>query len=250
MDWRAPRGARQFTAPTHARARGIRSCRRSADPKSREEPPAIDFSVDVESEFKRGLEFGEKEIRARFSPARVSDADRGLPIADALVATSAQVFVASAALAVGWRPSWLVAVGPSALARRGVAYLPAALAHGAKLAACWTLGGLAGKAYERKAFDGTFEEAMKRTVQGGCFASALVILLAQFSMSARFAAEGLGEPVLGNSPEGDAILIRGIAELFVDIASEAVALVSWRAIRWNTSPLDPASLLPDDEDED
>ena len=51
----------------------------------------IDFTVDVEAEFKRGLEYGRTEIRGRFTPDAVSTVDRGLPIADAMVATSARI---------------------------------------------------------------------------------------------------------------------------------------------------------------
>jgi len=211
----------------------------------------IDFTVDVEAEFKRGLEYGRTEIRGRFTPDAVSTVDRGLPIADAMVATSAQVFVAACALAAGSRPSWLI---PSTLGGlvpnwRGLPYLVPAIGHGTKLATVWLVGALAGKAYQRRAFDGSFKEAMKRTTQAGCFAVGLLIVVTQFEVAHKFDVAGLGEPLLGSSREGDLILNGALSELLVDIASEAAALLAWRAIRWNTSPTDPATLLEEKEEE-
>jgi len=211
----------------------------------------IDFTVDVEAEFKRGLEYGRTEIRGRFTPDAVSTVDRGLPIADAMVATSAQVFVAACALAAGSRPSWLI---PSTLGGlvpnwRGLPYLVPAIGHGTKLATVWLVGALAGKAYQRRAFDGSFKEAMKRTTQAGCFAVGLLIVVTQFEVAHKFDVAGLGEPLLGGSREGDLILNGALSELLVDIASEAAALLAWRAIRWNTSPTDPATLLEEKEEE-
>jgi len=211
----------------------------------------IDFTVDVEAEFKRGLEYGRTEIRGRFTPDAVSTVDRGLPIADAMVATSAQVFVAACALAAGSRPSWLI---PSTLGGlvpnwRGLPYLVPAIGHGTKLATVWLVGALAGKAYQRRAFDGSFKEAMKRTTQAGCFAVGLLIVVTQFEVAHKFDVAGLGEPLLGSSREGDLILNGALSELLVDIASEAAALLAWRASRWNTSPTDPATLLEEKEEE-
>lgn len=211
----------------------------------------IDFTVDVEAEFKRGLEYGRTEIRGRFTPDAVSTVDRGLPIADAMVATSAQVFVAACALAAGSRPSWLI---PSTLGGlvpnwRGLPYLVPAIGHGTKLATVWLVGALAGKAYQRRAFDGSFKEAMKRTTQAGCFAVGLLIVVTQFEVAHKFDVAGLGEPLLGGSREGDLILNGALSELLVDIGSEATALLAWRAIRWNTSPTDPATLLEEKEEE-
>ena len=211
----------------------------------------IDFTVDFEAEFKRGLEYGRTEIRGRFTPDAVSTVDRGLPIADAMVATSAQVFVAACALAAGSRPSWLI---PSTLGGlvpnwRGLPYLVPAVGHGTKLATVWLVGALAGKAYQRRAFDGSFKEAMKRTTQAGCFAVGLLIVVTQFEVAHKFDVAGLGEPLLGGSREGDLILNGALSELLVDIASEATALLAWRAIRWNTSPTDPATLLEEKEEE-
>lgn len=206
----------------------------------------VDLSVDVEAEFKRGLAFGIEEIRPRFTPSAISSADRGLPIADALVATSAQVFVAALALSTGTpRPSWLVPFGPS---WRGAAYVLPAIAHGAKLASLWVCGALAARAYERDAFDGSLGEAVRRTLRGGCFATGLLLLVTQSEVAAEFAVKGLGDPVMNASREGDAILYRATSELVVDVVSEATAIVGWRMIRWNTSPTDPETMFREEEE--
>ena len=206
----------------------------------------VDLSVDVEAEFKRGLAFGIEEIRPRFTPSAISSADRGLPIADALVATSAQVFVAALALSTGTpRPSWLVPFGPS---WRGAAYVLPAIAHGAKLASLWVCGALAARAYERDAFDGSLGEAVRRTLRGGCFATGLLLLVTQSEVAAEFAVKDLGDPVMNASREGDAILYRATSELVVDVVSEATAIVGWRMIRWNTSPTDPETMLREEEE--
>ena len=262
---RSPRVASSAAAASAAsRHRGKRSsiARRasSSDDASRDDVDAsktssktsktsetfVDLSVDVEAEFKRGLAFGIEEIRPRFTPSAISSADRGLPIADALVATSAQVFVAALALSAGTpRPSWLVPFGPS---WRGAAYVLPAIAHGAKLASLWVCGALAARAYERDAFDGSLGEAVRRTLRGGCFATGLLLLVTQSEVAAEFAVKDLGDPVMNASREGDAILYRATSELVVDVVSEATAIVGWRMIRWNTSPTDPETILREDEE--
>jgi len=77
----------------------------------------------------------------------------------------------------------------------------------------------------------------------------LLIVVTQFEVAHKFDVAGLGEPLLGGSREGDLILNGALSELLVDIASEAAALLAWRAIRWNTSPTDPATLLEEKEEE-
>ena len=263
---RSPRVASSSAAAASAasRHRGKRSsiARRasSSDDASRDDVDAsktssktsktsetfVDLSVDVEAEFKRGLAFGIEEIRPRFTPSAISSADRGLPIADALVATSAQVFVAALALSAGTpRPSWLVPFGPS---WRGAAYVLPAIAHGAKLASLWVCGALAARAYERDAFDGSLGEAVRRTLRGGCFATGLLLLVTQSEVAAEFAVKDLGDPVMNASREGDAILYRATSELVVNVVSEATAIVGWRMIRWNTSPTDPETMFREEEE--
>ncbi len=238
---------RARTAPRVARA-AVRAKAADKDPSrdtstserqlGAEKP--IDFSVDVAAEFKRGVEFGNDEIKPRFT-RRAVEHDRGLPIADALVATSAQVLVALIALAAHSRPSWLIAA-PWVPRWRNLPYLIPAVAHGSKMASVWVVGALAGKAYERAAFDGSLREAVKRTAVSGCFAIGLLIIITQVEVAGKFAELDLGDPVLGSSPQGDLILNGAVSELLVDCVSEAVALMSWRIIRWNTSPTDLDSL--------
>lgn len=142
--------------------------------------------VNLLEEFKRGVTFG-TSMKERFTSARIDD--RGLPIADALVATSVPVFVALVVLALGIpRPSWLVPSPWVPKLRGGLPFLPAALSHGAKLAFCWIPGALAARAYEEEAYDGTVEEAVSRTVKGGCFAVGLLIIITQLTLTAKFAA--------------------------------------------------------------
>lgn len=218
----------------------------SSSKSSKSSSSFVDLSVDVEAEFKRGVEFGATEIRPRFTPSAVSSADRGLPIADALVATSAQAVVAAVALATGTRPSWLsTPFGPS---WRGAAYVLPAIAHGAKLASVWVCGALAARAYERRAFDGSLGEAVGRTLRGGCFATGLLILVTQIEVGHRFAEAGLGDPVMNASREGDAIVNGAVSELVVDVVSEATAIVGWRVVRWNTSPTDPETIFVEEEE--
>ena len=151
--------------------------------------------VDLVAEFKAGMLFG-TSMKERFTAARIDD--RGLPIADALVVTSVPVLVALVVLALGIpRPSWLVPVTWVPQLRGGLPYLPTALSHGAKLAACWIPGALAARAYEQEAYDGTVKEAVTRAVKGGCFAVGLLILLTQLTLTAKFAAMGMESPQLG-----------------------------------------------------
>lgn len=102
------------------------------------------------------------------------------------------------------------------------------------MAACWIPGALAARGYEREAYDGTVEEAVTRTVKGGCFAVGLLILLTQLSLTATFAAQGMAPPQLGDSAETDLVLNGAASELIADALFEAVALIGWRVIRCKT----------------
>ena len=188
--------------------------------------------VSLIEEFKRGVMFG-TSMKERFTSARIDD--RGLPIADALVACSVPVVVTIVVLTLGIpRPSWMVPATWLPKFRGGLPYLPTALSHGAKLAACWIPGALAARAYEQEAYDGTVEEAVSRTVKGGCFATGLLILLTQFSSTFKFAAMGLEPPQLGDSYETDLVLNGAASELIADAVFEAMALIGWRIIRCKT----------------
>ena len=186
-------------------------------------------TVDLVEEFRRGVMFG-KSMKERFTQARIDD--RGLPIADALVVISTPVLVALVVLALGIpRPSWLVPSPWVPKLRGGLPYLPPALAHGSKLALCWIPGAIAARAYEEEAYDGTVQEAVSRTVKGGCFAVGLLILLTQVTLTAKFAAMGMEPPQLGYSYETDLVLNGAASELIADAFFEAIALIGWRIIR-------------------
>lgn len=199
---------------------------------------ADEQKVDLLQEFKNGVLFGET-MRKRFTEARIDD--KGLPIADALVVTTVPVFVATCVLALGVpRPSWLVPA-PWIPKWRSLPFLVPALSHGAKLSCAWIPGALAAKAFEREAYDGSVDEAVRRTVKAGCFAIGILILATQIQLSAEFAARGLPPPQLGDSPETD-LLLNGVAsELIADCAFEAVGLIAWRVVRCTTD-------IPPDEE--
>ena len=203
-----------------------------------EDADAADAPVNLVDEFKRGVAFG-TSMKERFTQARIDD--RGLPIADALVVTTVPVFVATVVLALGIpRPSWLVPA-PWVPRWRSLQYVAPALSHGAKLAACWIPGALAARAYEREAYDGTVDEAVRRTVKGGCFAVGVLVLLTQASLTLKFASMGMAPPQLGDSPETDLVLNGAASELIADAAFEAAALIAWRIVRCKSDipPDDP-----------
>jgi hypothetical protein len=161
--------AGRITSPSslrRSRAAIVASAKRDADDekdvvatKEKEKEKEEREKVNLAEEFKAGMNFG-NAIKARFTSARIDD--RGLPIADALVVTTVPVFVSIVVLALGVpRPSWLVPA-PWVPRWRSLPLLVPALSHGAKLAACWIPGALAARAYEREAYDGTVEEAVRR----------------------------------------------------------------------------------------
>ena len=93
-------------------------------------------------------------IRSRTPPTRCLQRIVSKPVVP--------VFVSIVVLALGVpRPSWLVPA-PWVPRWRSLPLLVPALSHGAKLAACWLPGALAARAYEREAYDGTVEEAVRR----------------------------------------------------------------------------------------
>ena len=192
---------------------------------------------DAKRELENGIKFG-KRMKKRFQPKKVKD--RGLPIADALVLTSATVLVALVSLSQHKAPSWLNAEYLREVPRilPNLPALVGSVVHGSKLSAVWVLGALAAEAYETEAYDADFAEAMKRTVKAGCFAVGLLILVEQNEM--RQALEHVigmpaSEYVVGENREADLLINSKTSELFVDCASCAVAMLSWRIIRWNSS---------------
>ena len=192
---------------------------------------------DAKRELEYGMRFG-KRMKKRFQPKKVKD--RGLPIADTLVLTSATVLVALVSLSQHKAPSWLNAEYLREVPRilPNLPALVGSVVHGSKLSAVWVLGALAAEAYETEAYDADFAEAMKRTVKAGCFAVGLLILVEQNEM--RQALEHVigmpaSEYVVGENREADLLINSKTSELFVDCASCAVAMLSWRIIRWNSS---------------
>ena len=192
---------------------------------------------DAKRELEYGMKFG-KRMKKRFQPKKVKD--RGLPIADALVLTSATVLVALVSLSQHKAPSWLNAEYLREVPRilPNLPALVGSVVHGSKLSAVWVLGALAAEAYETEAYDADFAEAVKRTVKAGCFAVGLLILVEQNEM--RQALEHVigmpaSEYIVGGNREADLLINSKTSELFVDCASCAVAMLSWRIIRWNSS---------------
>ena len=159
--------------------------------------------------------------------------DLGLPLADALiagvVAPVSQVFICANR---AYSPTWLVAtLPPSTTLNRAFRLFPATLSHGAVLAILWTLGCLASKNYEKEAFGGGevegYGEPLKRTLQAGSVATALLILATQADLFFEF-----GRWVQpGESGEIDFRILTAFAEGLLDVGVEAVWLVFWRVYR-------------------
>lgn len=132
-------------------------------------------------------------VLSRFTSPRIDD--RGLPLADALVAQivapSFQILWLSLARAP--RPSWLAPVVSTGqlFPGRGSLFAPT-LIHGAGLASCWIAGALAGRAFETEAFDVSDEvcpgegfrygAVISRTLQAGAFATGLLIMITQIDL--------------------------------------------------------------------
>uniref|UniRef100_A0A7S3V489 Uncharacterized protein n=1 Tax=Chaetoceros debilis TaxID=122233 RepID=A0A7S3V489_9STRA len=174
-------------------------------------------------------------IFSRFLSPKIDDA--GLPLADALfsqvVATTFQIVWLTANHAP--RPSWLNSLSADKsmlyeVSKQGSLLAPA-LIHGAGLAACWTLGALAARAYDSDAFNVSggrgYGTVIARIIQAGAFASGVLIFSTQIDLLLEF-----GRNVQpGESPETDLRLLTAIVELINDIGFEAVILSSWRIYR-------------------
>lgn len=166
-------------------------------------------------------------VTDRFLSPRIDD--RGLPIADALVAQivapSFQVFWLG--ISKSPLPSWLKV---SLWAPRGSMIAPT-LIHGAGLACCWVAGALASKSFESEAFDVSegrgYGTVLSRTVQAGAFATGLLILSTQIDLLVEF-----GRWIqLGESEVTDRRLLVAASELLLDVGFEALTLTSWRLYR-------------------
>mmetsp|Transcript_13610 Transcript_13610/g.42970 ORF Transcript_13610/g.42970 Transcript_13610/m.42970 type:complete len:226 (+) Transcript_13610:29-706(+) len=180
-----------------------------------------------------GVEFG-KTLATRFTSPRIDD--EGLVITDALAAgIVAPGLEAIVCVVTGLPlPVWATVLGP----RRLLA--PVAL-RGVTLAGCWFGGALAGRLYERAAFDfppptgssDRYAVTASRVAQSGCFAVALLIFSTQLQTLLT-----LGPVQFGDSPETDFQLLRLTDDLLRDIATEALVLAPWRLARTYLSRLD------------
>ena len=206
--------------------------------RSPEEPPeeaAPEEEGSLRDAWERGVANG-REIAARFANPRVDD--QGLVYADALVAgvvaPGLEVIVAAALGAP--LPLWAYAWGPRRLV------LPV-LTRGATEAAAWYGGACAARLYERPSFDfpppagadDRFRVTAARVLRAGCFATALLIGVAQLQLALAY---GSSPPRLGDDPATDAVLLRTLDDLLRDVATEAATLLAWRLARTNLSRLD------------
>jgi hypothetical protein len=168
---------------------------------------------------------------SRFTNPTIDDV--GLPLADALiagiVAPVSEVFVCASR---AYSPTWLVATLPPTTAlNRAFRLFPSTLSHGAVLAILWTVGCLASRNYEKEAFGagegGRYEETLKRTLQAGSVATALLIMATQADLLVEF-----GRWVQpGESGEVDFRILTGFAEGLLDVGVEAAWLLFWRIYR-------------------
>ena len=91
------------------------------------------------------------------------------------------------------------------------------------------MGSLASRNYERDAFDKNrgWEEPIKRTLQAGSVATALLIMATQADLYREY-----GRWVQpAESQEIDFRILTGFAEGFLDVAVEAAWLIFWRGYR-------------------
>jgi hypothetical protein len=230
-----------------AQARTVSGClvvRRMAIGMCSEQHPTLDDSkedskedseqaatppLSLDAEFEAGLENG-KQIIARFLRPQIDDP--GLPYADSLVCVCGSLFVASAALkGLIPQPGWLLPFLPAGVAPlRGLPYIVPAVAHGAGLATCWTLGALAAAAFESGAFTGTLGEALGRTWRAGAFATGCLILGTQMETYVSLVSRGI-DP-LAPSYEADVAALSHAFEIASDVAVQATGLTAFRVFRW------------------
>ena len=81
--------------------------------------------------------------------------------------------------------------------------------------------------------DDRFAVTAARVLRGGAFATALLVFATQLQL---YGVVGFAQ--LGDSPATDAILLRSLDDLFRDVATEALVLLSWRLARTELSRLD------------
>ncbi|KAJ1458153.1 hypothetical protein M885DRAFT_514275 [Pelagophyceae sp. CCMP2097] len=195
-----------------------------------------DGPPDIKGAWEAGLANGKALLEDRFVSPKIDD--QGLIIADFLVAGVVAPGLEAIVFTVLGLPSplWAARFG------RGKLVLPV-LARGLSLGACWLGGALAAKLYAREAYDfpppdgaeDRYAVTMRRTLQAGSFAVALLVVSTQLDTTLSF---GWPPPQLGDSEATDAILLRILDDLLRDVATEAVVLLSWRVARTSLSYLD------------
>ncbi|GMI01603.1 hypothetical protein TrLO_g10224 [Triparma laevis f. longispina] len=168
-----------------------------------------------------------EQFGGRFINPRIDDI--GLPLADSLISgIVAPVSIVFLCATQYYTPTWLIAtLPPTSILNSSLRLFPPTLSHGALLAACWLLGALASKSFESEAFSKDYKEVFKRIIQGGAFASGLLVLLTQADLFIEYGRWVQG----GESPEIDLRLLKAFAELALDISVEAGWLIFWRIYR-------------------
>lgn len=181
--------------------------------------------------WEKGVEFGQ-ELATRFTSPRIDD--EGLVITDGLVtgivAPGLEAIVCVVLHAP--LPTWTTALGPKRL-------IAPVLLRGSTLASCWLGGALAARLYERSSYDfpgapDRFKITLSRVLQGGCFATALLI----FSTQVQVAVDLGPFATFGIDAETDLKLLRYADDLIRDVVTESVLVVSWRLARTYLSKLD------------
>uniref|UniRef100_A0A7S1FZW5 Uncharacterized protein n=1 Tax=Corethron hystrix TaxID=216773 RepID=A0A7S1FZW5_9STRA len=171
----------------------------------------------------------------RFTEPRIDDI--GLPLADTLVSGFAapSVYVVILGIVHFQTPSWLIL--PSFMGSVRGSLLAPTLLHGAGLAAIWLMGALAGRAFEKEAFDvsenaarewgGGYAMVLSRLVKAGAFSIGVLVLCTQADLFLEY-----GRWVqLGESEKVDLRLLTAIVEVFNDVVVQALSIGSWRLYR-------------------
>eukprot|EP00559_Dactyliosolen_fragilissimus_P002567 CAMPEP_0184867178 /NCGR_PEP_ID=MMETSP0580-20130426/25302_1 /TAXON_ID=1118495 /ORGANISM="Dactyliosolen fragilissimus" /LENGTH=284 /DNA_ID=CAMNT_0027367271 /DNA_START=66 /DNA_END=920 /DNA_ORIENTATION=+ len=167
--------------------------------------------------------------------------DRGLPLADTLiaqiVAPTLQVFWLSANHAP--RPTWLQPYFASSATQNLFQLAPArgslvapTLIHGAGLACCWILGALASEGFQSDAFNISggrgYKTVLSRLLRAGSFATGVLILSTQLDLLREYGGQYVQ---FGQSDETDVRLLSALVEVINDVFFEGIVLGSWRIYR-------------------
>eukprot|EP00873_Tetraselmis_striata_P023112 jgi/Tetstr1/443376/TSEL_031391.t1 len=124
------------------------------------------------------------------------------------------------------RPFWLVVPAGTPAALRGVPYLGPTFRHGAVLATCWLVGALAARAFEEPRYKG--EGVLRATLQAGAFATGLLILVNQATLTAKL---GMVPSLADMTPDTELLIAQTNAALMLDVLVEALFMLAWRLYR-------------------